>query len=204
MADDAQALRGEWRRDYEPWRAEFDAFFEQQDSTDVRILSWGPGEHTAYYEKRRSICADLASRVRNSVFTSEQLFDSEPRFSELQDILLAQEIQADEADIVICLVVDDPVVSGAPAEILEFRRHPRIAPKIRLLLPMEARQIGQGLLYQGCMQFPSNQSFRYTTKQYKQCDAIRAKCRQWVEAVRKEKHLEQWREGRLGLSGTTA
>jgi hypothetical protein len=189
MADGAEALRGEWRRDYGPWRAGFDAFFEERDSTEVRILSWGPGEHTPYYEKRHSICADLATRASNSVFTSEQLFESEPRFSSLEDALLAE-----EADIVICLVVDDPEVSGAPAEMLEFRKHPGIAHKIRLLLPKEARRIGQGFLYQGCQQFPSSQTFRYTARQYKQCDDIRAKCHRWVEAVRRQKHLERWRK----------
>ena len=188
-----KGLKGDWERDYEPWRKGFDPFFAQQRSTPVKVLSWGPGESAPEYSKRVEICDDLAKDPNNSVFTPEQMIKEDPRFKGY-GTLEAEEIQAADADVVICLVVENPRVTGAPVEMTQFDKHPAIAHKLRLLMPNSAAA-SRSLLYEASRRFPADQTFTYTRGQYSRCEDMRAKCRQWVDAVRIQKHLSRWRRG---------
>lgn len=186
------ALRGGWKVEYDPWRPRFDPFFAECDSTEVFVLLWGPGKHTKYYVKRESIVAHLGARPANRVATSEQLIERDARFKKYRT-LEAEEIQAAEADVIICLLVDDPNATGAPAELTRFEDNPAIDPKIRCLLPKKPRK---GLLHEAGQHIDSERSFRYSQIQFQQCDDIRAKCHEWVEAVRRRKHFKRWKEAK--------
>ena len=183
-------LAGGWKADYLPWRERFEPFFSGLESTEVFVLSWGPGKYSSGFSKRESIVADLATRAGNHVATPEQIIEQDTRFKGYTT-LEAEEIQAAEADVIICLIVDNPKAGGAPTELSIFERNPAVQPKIRCLLPIKELK---GLLYEAAHQIPGERSFRYTPTQFQRCDDIRAKCHQWVEAVRRHKHLSRWKE----------
>lgn len=195
MAKGRDDFAGDWERSYDVWRPGHDGLFNAIQATVVKALSWGPRPGTRWYEKRAQICAHLAQHPTNSVFTPEQLDEEDQRFAQL-DLYERGEVQAVEADIIICLEVDDPQVTGAPGEILKFGKHAVIGPKIRLLLPKSPKTVSRrSFLHQAADAIPTDHSLLYTEKQYAACDHMRSKSWDWVEAVRKEKFLRNWRQG---------
>jgi len=181
-------LRGAWAGDYAVWRPGFDALFDELDSTPVRVLSWGPGaHHKRWYAKREQICSHLAGNQFNSVLTPERLAKEDERFSRVLDSYEAQELQAEVADIIICLEVEDPSVTGPLGEILKWGPHPVFQDKIRLLAHKKTLSSSKGFLSQAARLFPPHLTYTYTSAQFESCVDIRSKCDQWVDAVRKQK-----------------
>jgi len=188
MTNKANGLRADWAADYEVWRPQFDSVFRELESTPLKILSWGPGPHQKrWYSKRQTICSHLADNPYNSVFTPEELEQRDDRFKKMLDPYKAQELQAEAADIIICLQVDDPSVTGPPGEVLKWGEDPLFQAKIRLLAHKRTLSSPKGFLHHATQSFPSHLTFPYSTAQFEACVDIRAKCDEWVSAARKDK-----------------
>lgn len=121
--------------------------------------------------------------------------EADPRFGLLGDTLLAEGIQAESADLVIALAVDDREATGVHVELTKFGDHPRIGPKIHLLVPLRPSRTHRALLLEASGKVPQDRRFEYTADQYVSCLEMRAKARAWIEAVRKEKSLSLLRRG---------
>lgn len=190
MTNAKDGLSERWERDFEAWRPKFDPFFEEQQATDLRILIWGPGERTDGYAKREAIISDLqAANEHNRVFTSEQLNRLEPRFEHMafDD---AEQIHADKADLIICLIVADRAATGVRAEVLVYGRQDHLQDKLRLLRPDNWKP--QNFLSDRARKFEPGRCFDYTERQLEICHDIRAKCREWVEALRNKTHWHHY------------
>jgi hypothetical protein len=189
-------FKGGWEADFEPWRNGLDEVLHQRDATQVKIMSWGPGQRSPGYEKRVRICEHLSNGV-DSVYIMEQLLREDPRLKQMADKNLydAEEVAASEADLVICLI---PAAGGTGAygEILKYHELPYIAPKIRVLIPKEAPKTGGGFIYRASQGIPEEHVFRYRRTQFETCEDIRAKCSEWVAAVRHKKFMDAWRKSR--------
>lgn len=97
---------------------------------------------------------------------------------------------ASQADIIICLLVDDTKATGAPGEVLQFRSDSSIGDKVRLIRP---RKEAMGYLLGAGEVIEDKYNFPYSRPQFKDCQNIRGKCHSWVAAVRREKFLRSWR-----------
>jgi hypothetical protein len=189
------ALLGIWGQEYgDSWKPRFDSVFEAAAKVTLSVLVWGPGKGTTHYTKRQQIAESLADSA-TGVATPEALMEADPRFGDLQDTLLAEEIQAEAADIVIALAVDDRNASGVHVELSHFAGHPRIGPKLRLLAPLRPKTSGGPLILEAAARLPDPQRFDYTPTQYDDCEQMRAKVRRWVEEARRAKYLRALRAG---------
>jgi hypothetical protein len=170
------------------WQEAFTPLVDELQTVRMLVLSWGPGPHRPEYEKRRTIAEHLTATAANTdVRTSEELVTAMPAFQYFTDPLDLELIQAQGADLIICLVVPSAEVTGVRAELLDIRRNAHIVSKVRLLVPKGPP--GQGLVDLGIRSIPSTQVFRYTPRQLIKCDDIRAKCLQWLEEARTAKWL---------------
>lgn len=197
MTKKAAPLKGLWGQRYEDaWRPRFNAVFDSEKSIPVTVVLWGPGLGSESYAKRDEIGAALVDE-HTSVATPEALMDADERFGELGDVLLAEGIQAEGADLVIALAVADRKVTGVHAELTRFGDHERIGPKIRLFNPRLKRQERNPLLLAAAYAIPEASRFDYTTEQFVDCQNMRAKARGWVNEVRRAKFLSAIKAGSL-------
>ena len=129
-------LRGAWAAEYEEhWRPRLNPIFDDVDSQDLFVISWGPGEGSEYYSKRAELIEHMRTMSKAHVMTPEWLIREDERFRGI-DAWDAEEVQAVAvADLVICLEVDDARVTGVPAEVLRLGQIPRVREILRLLLP---------------------------------------------------------------------
>lgn len=106
------------------------AFAERTKAVSLDVLIWGPdpASATPVAKKRIEIRAALVERNFAAVF-------SEDIPAHRDDGLMPREFdQARAAHLLICLIEDAP---GASAEVYSFCNHPDIAPKIRVMCPVE-------------------------------------------------------------------
>lgn len=187
-------LTGAWGTAYdESWRPAFDAFFEEQRSVPIRVLSFGPRPGTRHYSKREELGEHMGRLPATSVLTPERIAEEDERFSGL-DQWAAEEVQAEvAADLVVVLLVDDPSASGAPAEVTRLGTNPEIREKFRVLAPRRARG-DMPLLLKDAYELPEAQRFLYSPTQFAECLDMRQMCEEWIEAKRRGKHLEERRQ----------
>lgn len=189
VAGPKPGLRGEWGDSYETtWASAFDSLFAEIEATNVRVLSWGPGRHTKYYEKRALIAEAVGELPATSVITSEAAFERDGRFAEVGDTLRAEELQVIASDIVLALEVDDASVTGLPVEIHYVRNRPGLRDKVRLFSP-ERPTKKSGLLGEAVRTFPPDQVFLYTKAQLHDCGDLIARAVDWVQAVRRSRYF---------------
>jgi hypothetical protein len=195
--DPRNALRGIWGDTYENgWAPRFDPVFRAAGEVLINVILWGPGVASGHYRKRDEIGQALAGPKTN-VATPEALIAAEPAFAQLDDTLLAVRIQAEQADIVIALAVDDREVTGVHVELTKMGDHETIGPKIHLFAPKRPAAAIRPLILEAASKVPEPRRFDYMAAQYTDCNQIRAKAIRWVEEVRRQKFLRLLREGSL-------
>lgn len=115
---------------------------EEPGEISLSILVWGqnPKKKTAASNKRRQIRDELLRRGHNAMF-SEEISITSGNLSEKSK----EFAQACAAHLVIILVEDAP---GALAEFHDFCDHPKIAPKLYVIVPDKYKDgySGQGAL----------------------------------------------------------
>jgi len=194
-------FRGDFDREFPGWRSQLDPLFQAIEATPVLVLSWGPGENTPDFAKRDELCRDLRQNPANCVNTPEQLARDDPRLADLanHDIYGLEEILAEEADVVVCLLTRS--ATGVHGEIMKYFDNQLIRPKLRALIPKKPPTPTVGFIYRAAHDLPDSQKFRYTRQQYQLCEEMRSRCREWIEAVRFQKyrqlrHASQQNSGR--------
>jgi hypothetical protein len=186
-------LKGEWADEYEHWKARFDPVFDEIASVEMSVISWGPGEGSRYYKKRAQLNDHMRSIPNTWVATPEELTRTDDRFRGIE-VWDAEEIQAlVGADLVVCLEVDDPIVSGAPTEVTALGRIPKVRDILRLLLPKRPKHGPRPLILEAGRLLPEALKFAYTPKQYEDCQDMRAKCEEWLSAGRIKMYLAKRR-----------
>ena len=100
-----------------------------------------------------------------------------------------EEIELDDADLAVCLAVDNPTATGIQFEVSSVREKTWMRDRIRLLAPKDPRH-HKGLLGEAVRLFPPDQTLRYDTDQYTRCDDMRAAAVAWVQAAQVRKY---WR-----------
>jgi hypothetical protein len=103
--------------------------------------------------------------------------------------MTVEEIELDDADLAVCLAVDNPTATGIQFEVSSVREKTWMRDRIRLLAPKDPRH-HKGLLGEAVRLFPPDQTLRYDTDQYTRCDDMRAAAVAWVQAAQVRKY---WR-----------
>jgi hypothetical protein len=187
--------KGDWKAKYPEFAKKADQYFAELAETPIRVLVWGPGEHTPYYDKRTQIMAHLAKEP-DEVLTSEQLINLDRRFSQLSDYH-AELVHLHMCDVVFVLIVQDQKITGVQAEVAMFSDHAEFREKAYLLRPrLDRASIPRSFLSQGWVQYDNSRCFSYTEEHFRTCNRIRAYCAAKVEELRKTMFVGRLKDNR--------
>lgn len=127
-------LTEEAKREWERYLAAYNAFLEQVRQVSLTILVWGPNpESKSEVARKRHEIRDELRRLGHNALFSEELPQPVEDISEKSK----EFAQALAAHLIIILVEDAP---GALAEACDFCNHPKIAPKVYVLIPLKYRE----------------------------------------------------------------
>lgn len=154
---------------------------------DLAVLVWGPGETAKpeWFEKRAKVVDALktASRGRDQVYTSEEIFRAlnhpalEPGRLEI--------IHAEEADVIIALVMASPDRQGGVYRELEIvAPYEELRRKVWIFLPEEKKWL-ERFAAGSLAQYPEHQKISLAWSAFETCEHLRANCISKVEEARK-------------------
>jgi hypothetical protein len=193
----ANALGGQWKTDFDAWKAKTDPYFDEIESERLEILVWGPGESSPEYAKRIQICEHLYTvNPNNNAATSEMLIRNDSRYKRFADYPeAAEEIHWRSSNLVIVLIPREKRATGPRAEVMLFSQEVRFREKAWLIVPRitpkERRQ--WGFLDRAWKLYPRTKQCRYTDEEFADCTKIRAFCSEVADKLRTEIYVRRLR-----------
>jgi len=176
--EDATGLRESQRGEFNTFAQELSPYFEQLHRIGLKILIWGPGEGTHFYHKRDEVkqCLRLANE-NDEVVTSEDLFRTIEHPSQL-DIVQAEMLHANVADVIFGLVTSEPKQTGIYMEVDNLLRYDSLIDKTWLIVPdkHDWKKVGAFIQQPLRQSFPTYRMKAFRMKVLEQCEEVRHFC----------------------------
>ncbi len=182
-------LKESQKLEFEGFQQGLSIYIDQLNKIGLKILIWGPGEQTHYYSKRNEIKQALRlANINDEVVTSEELFLNIPHPPQL-DIVQAEMLHANVADIVFGLVTSDPQQAGIYMEIDNLLRYESLINKTWVIIPdkRDWKKVGEFIQQPLLQSFPSYRMKSFRTRVLEQCEQVRRFCLDKVAEERSRK-----------------
>lgn len=193
-------LKESEKAQFEGFRKELAPYFQQLDSIGLKILIWGPGEGTTYYQKRDEIKQTLRlSNTNDEVVTSEDLL-REIEHPRGVDKVQLEMLHANVADIIFGLVTSDPHQSGIYMEVDNLLHYENLVNKTWLIIPdrHDWKKVDAFIQEPMLKSFPEYRMKSFRIKDLGKCERVRAFCLDKVNAERSRKMRKHVQEQLAG------
>ncbi len=187
--EDTTGLKESEKPKFEKFRQDLIPYLEQLNKIGLKILIWGPGEGTRYYSKRDEIkkCL-LGNNSNDEVVTSEDLFKLIEHPSQL-DIVQAEMLHANIADVIFGLVTSDPQQTGIYMEVDNLLRFDSLVDKTWLIVPdvRDWSKVDSFIQQPTLHDFPSYRMKSFRTRVLDKCEEVRSFCLDRIAEERSRK-----------------